>query len=122
MVKKIFNIRGDCFEDEFLTLDSGKRLEFKGGMRRDVADDKPDFTLVWYPFLLRLVKLLMRGLKKYGRDNWKLASGKEELDRFQQSALRHLYQYLDGQDDEDHMAAVCFNLMGAEYVKSKLNE
>lgn len=106
---------------KFITKDSGKRLEFKGGMKRDIADDKPDYTLVWNPFLLRIVQLLGRGLVKYGRNNWMKAEGQEELDRFKQSALRHLYQYLNDETDEDHMAAVCFNLMGAEYVKSKLN-
>lgn len=105
---------------EFITKDSGKRLEFKGGMKRDVADDKPDYTLVWNPFLKRLVELLGRGLKKYGRDNWKLASGQEELDRFKQSALRHMYQYLDGDTSEDHQSAVVFNIMGSMYVESKM--
>src|SRR5574343_559039 len=104
----------------FITKDSGKRLEFKGGMKRDIADDKPDYTLVWHPFLKRLVELLGRGLKKYGRDNWKLASGQEELDRFKQSALRHMYQYLEGDETEDHAVAVVFNLMGAEYVKEQI--
>lgn len=105
---------------EFITKDSGKRLEFKSGMMRDVSDDKPDYTLVWHPFLLRLVQLLGRGLKKYGRNNWMKANGQEELDRFKQSALRHMYQYLDGDESEDHCVAVTFNLMGAEYVKSKM--
>ena len=112
-------VRGD---GEFITKDSGKRLEFKSGMMRDVADDKPDYTLVWHPFLLRLVQLLGRGLKKYGRDNWKKAEGKEELDRFKQSALRHLYQYLEGDKSEDHQSAVVFNIMGSMYVESKMNK
>jgi len=109
-------------EKIFQTKDSGKRLEFESGMVRDIASDKPDYTLIWHPFLLRIVELLGRGLVKYGRDNWMKASGQEELDRFKQSALRHMYQYLEGDTSEDHMAAVCFNLMGAEYVLSKLND
>ncbi len=118
MVKDVFNIRSE----EFVTLDSGKRKEFKSGMLRDVSDDKPDFTLIWYPFLLRLTNLLMRGLKKYGRNNWMKANGEEELERFKQSALRHMYQYLNGENGEDHQSAIVFNIMGAMYVESKLNE
>lgn len=104
---------------EFSTKDSGKKLVFKSGMNRDISDDKPDYTLVWHPFLLRFVELLARGAAKYGRDNWKKASGQEELVRFKQSALRHMYQYLEGDESEDHASAVLFNLMGAEYVKNK---
>lgn len=58
---------------EFKTKDSGKRVKFAGGMMRDTSEGKPDFTLIWYPFLVRLAELLGRGVEKYGRDNWKNA-------------------------------------------------
>lgn len=106
----------------FKTKDSGKRKEFKGGMVRDINDDKPMYTLIWQPLITRLAELMTRGAKKYGKHNWKLASGEEELERFKDSALRHMYQYLEGDESEDHCAAVCFNLMGAEFVKEKLND
>ncbi len=105
----------------YKTKDSGKRKVFSSGMMRDINDTKPMYTLIWQPVIKRLAELMTRGAKKYGRHNWKLASGKEELERFQDSALRHMYQYLEGDESEDHMAAVMFNLMGSEYVKSKLN-
>lgn len=106
---------------KFLTKDSGKRKEFTSGMMRDINDDKPMYTLIWFPMIKRLAELMTRGAQKYGKHNWKLASGLEELERFQDSALRHMYQYLEGDETEDHAAAVCFNLMGSEYVKEKLN-
>ena len=31
-----------------------------------------------------------------------------------------MYQWLEGDESEDHAAAVMFNLSGAEYVKQKL--
>lgn len=119
-IKKLGNtIRG---EGEYITKDSGKRLDFASGMRRDVSDDKPQYDLVWRPGIKRLAQLMGRGAKKYGKHNWMKASGQEEFDRFRESALRHMFQWMDGETDEDHMAAVIFNLFGAEYVKQKLNE
>jgi hypothetical protein len=101
--------------------DSGKRIEYSSGMRRDVQDGKSDYTLIHIPFLTRLATHLTKGAVKYGENNWQLANSEEELKRFKKSALRHLFQWLSGDIDEDHMAAVCFNLMAAEYVKEKLN-
>jgi hypothetical protein len=43
-----------------------------------------------------------------------------EYERFQESAARHFEQWLEGENDEDHAAAVFFNINGAEYVKAKL--
>jgi hypothetical protein len=48
------------------------------------------------------------------------AEGPEEYKRFVCSFCRHLKQYLNGERDEDHAAAVFFNLNGAEYVRPKL--
>jgi hypothetical protein len=107
---------------DFVVKDSGKRINYPSGMRRDVQDGKPDYTLIYVPFLKRIALHLGKGLIKYGRDNWKLANSTEELQRFKGSALRHMVQWQEGQTDEDHMAAVCFNLMCAEYVKEKLEK
>lgn len=107
---------------EFVTKDSGERTEFPSGMVRDKSDGKIDYTFVLTgPMLDRWAKLLMRGAEKYDRDNWTRAEGQEELDRFRQSAFRHLVQWLRGDVDEDHAAAVMFNLNGAEYVKEKMD-
>jgi hypothetical protein len=105
---------------DFVVKDSGKRQEYASGMVRDTQEDKPDYTLIDRVFLLRLAVHLVKGAKKYGRRNWQLAESAEELERFQSSALRHMMQWLDGQADEDHMAACAFNLMAAEYVKAKM--
>ena len=61
-----------------------------------------------------------RGAQKYGARNFQLAKTQEELDRFKASALRHMMQWQCGETDEDHSAAVAFNLMAAEYVKWRM--
>lgn len=49
------------------------------------------------------------------------AAGLEEMERFRESAARHFFQWMRGDTDEDHAAAVVFNLNGYEYVKDKLS-
>lgn len=100
--------------------DSGKRVDYKSGMRRDVDDGKPRYDLIWKPGLKRLAFHYMNGAKKYGEDNWQLANSLEEMRRFKASCFRHLMQWLDDEDDEDHASAIIFNVFAAEMVKEKL--
>lgn len=109
--------------------DSGERITYESGMRRDIQEDKPDFTLL-FPKDLKyeqqpLVKLahhLRLGAKKYGRRNWEKANSNDELERFKSSAIRHLTQALTGEDDENHLCAVLFNVIAWMYLEEKLNE
>ena len=107
---------------KYVTKDSGKRQEFTSGMVRDSNDDKPRFDLCYQPMIKRWAELMDRGAVKYGENNWQLANSEEELARFKASAYRHFFQYINGEDDEDHAAAVFFNISASEYVKSKLEE
>jgi hypothetical protein len=113
----------------YTTKDSGKRQDYNSGMRRDITDGKPDFYLCVtdLPYeeqlLTRWASLMERGASKYGRRNWQLANSEEELERFKSSAFRHFMQWItDGSPEEDHAAAVLFNIQAYEYVKRKLNK
>jgi hypothetical protein len=106
----------------FVTKDSGKRLNFSSGMRRDTSEDKVRYDLVYMPMFKRWAELMTRGARKYGDNNWQKARTIKELNRFRESAIRHFIQWFSGIDDgEDHAAAVYFNIAGAEYVKSRLD-
>lgn len=105
---------------EFVVKDSGKREEYASGMVRDVQDDKPMVRLIRSgPMFMRWAVHLTKGAAKYGRDNWTLANSDEELERFKDSAARHFEQWLNGEQDEDHAAAVFFNINAAEYVEAR---
>jgi hypothetical protein len=108
----------------YITEDSGERVQFDSGMVRDIEEDKPDYTLIDQAYLYRWAMLMVRGAKKYGRNNWRKANSEEELQRFKSSAYRHLMEWLaeDPADKEDHAAAIAFNIAGAEYVKNRLNQ
>lgn len=102
--------------------DSGKRLTFEGGMVRDTTEGKTNYLLVLDgPMLLRWAEHLTKGAQKYDKRNWMLASGEDALERAKESATRHFFQWITGQDDEDHAAATYFNINQVEYLKCRLS-
>ena len=100
--------------------DSGKRIAFKSGMKRDIDTGKPRFDLIDLEMLKRWAVHMGDGTKKYGERNWEVADCKEELVRFEASAFRHFIQWMDKENDEDHAAAVMFNIAAGEMVRKKL--
>jgi hypothetical protein len=103
---------------DFVTKDTGLgRREFGTGSVRDVNTGKPRFDLIPIPALKRWAGLMARGAEKYGERNWELG---QSMSRFEESALRHLYQYLEGDRVEDHLAAVLFNVGGIMHHESEI--
>lgn len=113
---------------KYITKDSGERIDLGTGYVRDTNADKPAFHLMFpkgIPYeeqpLTRVADILRRGEQKYGTRNWELAEKPEEYERFKESALRHLIQVLNDEDDEDHAAAVVFNMLGIMMMQYKLD-
>lgn len=111
----------------YITKDSGKRIEFKSGMKREDATGKPRYDLLIplnckYPMLMRWTEILTRGAEKYPDRNYEKANSIEEMDRAYQSLWRHFIQYVTNVDDgEDHASAIYFNIQVIELIKEKLN-
>ncbi len=114
-------------EEKFIIKDSNERVEFPSGMVRDIGREKVRYNrCLEGPMFKRWAEHLHKGAVKYpdvsvGVANWTLASGKEELQRFKESALSHMIDWLMGAVDEDHAAGVFFNINGAEFVKARIN-
>lgn len=107
---------------KFETKDGGKRIEHSSGMVRDTTEGKIDYTLALDgPMFQRYAELMDRGAVKYGKRNWMKANSAEEMERAQESLTRHFFQYLSRQTDEDHAAAIIFNLNEIEYIKERLD-
>jgi len=105
---------------DYITKDSGKRVDYDSGFRRDTQEGKPRYDLIWLPIITRLAGLMARGAEKYGENNWQLCEGEDEQRRFKASAFRHFIQWQENTDDgEDHAAAILFNVMAYEYVGTK---
>lgn len=112
----------------YVTKDSGERAEYASGMVRDTDKGKPRFDLLLplgIPYeqqmLTRFAALMARGAEKYSERNWEQANSPEEVDRMKSSALRHMMQWLAGETDEDHAAAVMFNLMATEATEWRMS-
>lgn len=112
----------------FETKDSGERMVKDYGFQRDVEKGKARFDLLLpadvpyeAQFLTRVAELLARGAEKYNDRNWEGARD-EDLPRFRSSAFRHFMQWMNGEKDEDHAAAVVFNLLAHETIWYKEHE
>lgn len=99
--------------------DSGERQEFGTGAVRDTTTGKGRFDLIAPSALMRLAKWSELGSHKYSDRNWEKGM---PISRCIDSAMRHLVKYLDGWDDEDHLAACMWNCMAAIHFEEKMPE
>lgn len=113
---------------QYETKDSGARKHFDSGMQRELKPDVPRFDLLLpegVPYaeqlLTRAAALVARGAQKYASRDWEQACTPAELEEFQSSAFRHFMQWMTGETDEDHAAAVFFNLLAVETTKYKID-
>ena len=97
--------------------DSGERRQFSTGAVRDMAEGKGDMVSMPWEALLRLSKHYEAGAKKYAR--WNYCKG-IPVSSFIDSACRHLAKYQCGLDDEDHLAAAAFNILGAMLMENTM--
>lgn len=96
--------------------DSGERRSFETGAVRDVSEGKGDMFSLPGAAILRLSKHYEVGAKKYSRLNYQKGI---PVSSFMDSALRHIFKYLDGWDDEDHLSAAAFNILGAIQMEER---
>jgi hypothetical protein len=97
--------------------DSGERRDFDTGSRRDVRRGKGRFDLVNPIALKRLARHYENGGAKYGDHNWELG---QPMMSYLDSAIRHLYTFIEGNRDEDHLAAVMWNAAAAIYTEEMI--
>ena len=83
---------------------------FTTGATRDNNDNKGDMVSVPWEAILRLSRLYQEGARRYER--WNFRKG-IPVSSFIDSACRHIAKYQCGKDDEDHLAAAAFNILGA---------
>lgn len=109
------------------TLDSGQRQQFASGMLREAQPHRPRFDLLVpkdLPFedqlLTRCAVLMSKGAAKYADRNWENANSEAEMERMKAGAFRHFMQWFVGETDEDHAAAVVFNIMAVETTATKM--
>lgn len=88
--------------------DTGSRITYADGMAiREPSTGKGRYDLI-SPFATRrLAKWMELGAEKYSSRNWEKGM---PYSRYVDSAKRHLDKFVMGMEDEDHLAAVAFNI------------
>jgi hypothetical protein len=93
--------------------------QFDTGAQRDTDKGKPKMSLVPHDELIRLMYRYKEGAEKYGENNWMKGMS---VSVFYDSAQRHLFKWWEGDNTEDHMAAVLWNVMGAMWTEKNKPE
>ncbi len=107
-----------CHEGAFIVKDSGKRQHFETGAQRDTDEGKPRPSLIHPHFLSRLGLHMAKGAAKY--DDWNWTKG-IPTSRSLDSLLRHVLSIMEGEEDEDHLAAIAANTMFIMVTKELIN-
>lgn len=92
---------------------------FDTGAQRDMSEGKGDMVSIPWECVLRLSRHYEAGAKKYNRFNFRQGI---PMSSYLDSALRHLAKFMSGCDDEDHLSAAVFNVLGAMLVEQNMPE
>lgn len=111
VVKMIIPYPELLFEDHLNGInDGGERISYgEGKAVREPSNGKGRFDLITPFGLARLARWYELGAKKYSDRNWE--KGGIPFSRYTDSALRHIYKYIMGMTDEDHLAAAAWNIL-----------
>ena len=99
--------------------DSGARSEFATGAVRDASEGKGNPSLIPIDALRAVSKRFEDGATKYGRDNWQQGI---PLSRYVDSLYRHLWQFMEGDETEDHAGAIIWNAMCLTQTKKWVDQ
>ncbi len=99
--------------------DSGTRAEYNSGAVRDNGEGKGRFDLIPFQGLMRLALHYEAGAKKYSDRNWEKGMN---ISRYIDAAFRHLIKYSAGWNDEDHLAAILWNILAIMHHENKFPE
>lgn len=105
--------------DKPVLRDSGEREQYTDdSAMREPETGKGRYDLISPIALHRLAQHYENGAKKYEDRNWEKGI---PLSRCLSSAMRHLNELIAGMDDEDHAAAVCWNIFAYMHIKEMIN-
>lgn len=105
---------------DYTLRSSGTKEVMETGAQRDSREGKGRYDLIPPIPLKRLALVYERGANKYGENNWKKGM---KVSRVLDSALRHIFQYMEGDCVEDHLAQAAWNIFAAmEFDITILND
>ena len=92
--------------------------DFRTGARRDTGG-KGRCDLLPHSALLRVSRQMEGALAEHEERNWEMGI---PMHSFLDSAMRHLFKYMDGRTDEDHLAAAATNVLMALWTEDHMPE
>lgn len=92
---------------------------FESGAIREDKTGKGRCDLLPMCALIRLSRHFESSLKDHPERNWEKGI---PMHSFLDSAIRHLFKYMDGQNDEDHLCSAAWNILCAMWTEEKKPE
>ena len=92
---------------------------FETGAIREEKNGKGRMDLLPMCALMRLARHMEKSLEDHPERNWEKGL---PMHSFMDSALRHLFKYMDGMNDEDHLCAAAWNILCAMWTEEKRPE
>ena len=96
--------------------DGGTRKTYSTGAQKEddsKTEGKGAYHLLPVHPIRKVAEIYRKGAAKYSPNNWRLGI---PLSRFLDSAKRHLDQFHEGWDDEDHLHQCIWNLFGLSHT------
>ena len=98
---------------------SGSNNKFDTGAHREVKDGKGRYDLIPASAIRAWARRMEDGAKVYGDRNWEKGM---PTHTFMDSLLRHAFQVLEGDDSEDHLAAILFNTGAIIFIREQIQK
>lgn len=103
---------------EYDLKDSGEREKHSSGAVRDIRLGKGRYDLISPIALKRVAGIYERGAVKYEDRNWEKGMA---ICRYLDSAIRHIFENLEGLRDEDHLGQAAWNLLAAIHTEEMIS-
>lgn len=116
--RRLFILSDPNLEELGKLVDTMKR-QFATGSQRDNRDGKGRFDLLPPRAMLLLAKLFEKGAENYGDRNWEKG---QDLGSYFDSGLRHVFEYMAGHTNEDHLVSAAWNFMAAIETRERIRE
>ena len=95
------------------------KTTFNTGAQRDTTEGKGRPSLISPDLIHRLGVNLAKGAEHYGEDNWAKCM---PYRRTADSMIRHIGQWLAGDAEEDHLAAIAFGVMCLMHYETMVSD
>lgn len=92
---------------------------FPTGSKRNSRKGKGRFDLLPWEAIKQWALLMESGAESHGERNWQMG---QDTYRYFDSAVRHLYNWIEGEREENHLSAALFNIGAIIWTEKQIKE